>query len=55
MVIYKVNIDSAFKFNLHNITISSLAEAAQASMKAADEINVSLVNAAYYITDSTRL
>ena len=47
---------SAFKFNLHNITRSSLAEAAQASMKAADEINVSLVDAVYYdITDSARL
>ena len=34
---------SAFEFNLHNITRSSLAEAAQTSMKGADEINVSLV------------
>ena len=47
---------SPFKFNLHNIARSSLAEAAQASMKAADEINVSLVGSAYYdITDSARL
>ena len=47
---------SAFKFNLHKITRFSLAEAAQASMKAADEINVSLVDAVYYgITDSARL
>ena len=52
----KYRLASAFKFNLHNITRSSLAEAAQASMKAADEINVSLVNAVYYdITDSARL
>ena len=47
---------SAFKFNLHNITRSSLAEAAQASMKAADQINILLVDAIYYgITDSAPL
>ena len=47
---------SAFEFNLHNITRSSLAEAARTSMKAADEINVSLVDAVYCgITDSARL
>ena len=43
---------SAFKFNLHNITRSSLAEAAQVSMK----VNISLVDAIYYdITDSAPL
>ena len=47
---------SAFKFNLRNITRSNLAEAAQAFMKAADEIIVSLVDAVCYdITDSARL
>ena len=44
---------SAFEFNLHNITRSKLAEAAQTSMKGADEINVSLVDAA--LIDSARL
>ena len=43
---------SAFNFNLHNNTRSSLAQAAQASMKAADKINVSLVDAVCY--DITR-
>ena len=39
---------STFKFYLHNITRSSFAEEAQASMKAADEINVSQIDAVYY-------
>ena len=47
---------SAFKFNLHNVTRSSQAEAAHPFMKAADEINISLVDAVPYdITDSARL
>ena len=47
---------TAFKSNLHNVHRSSLAEAAQASMKAANEKNVSLVDATYNdITDSARL
>ena len=41
---------------MHNIARSSLAEAAQTSMKAADEINHSLVEAVYYdFTNSARL
>ena len=44
---------SASEFNLHNIDRLSLAEAAQASMKAAIEINVSLIDAVCCnITDS---
>ena len=40
---------------MHNITRPSLAEAAQTSMKVANKINVSLVDAVYYdITDSVR-
>ena len=47
---------SAFKFNLHDVTRSSQAEAAHPFMKAADEINISLVDAVPYdITDSARL
>ena len=47
---------SAFKKNLHNCTRSSLAEAAQASMKAGGEKNLSLVDAVYSdISDSARL
>ena len=46
---------TAFKSNLHGIPRSSLAEAAQASMKAANEKNLSLVDAVYAdISDSAR-
>ena len=46
---------TAFKFNTHQVSRSSLAEAAQASMKAGGEKNVSLVDAAYYdIGESAR-
>ena len=46
----------AYKINFHNSTLSSLAEATQTSMKAANEISASLVDAVYYgITDSAHL
>ena len=38
----------AYKTNFHNAARSSLAEAAQALMKAANETSVSLVDAFYY-------
>ena len=45
----------AFKTNTQNVSWSSLAEAAQASIKAGAEKNVSLVDAAYCdIVDSVR-
>ena len=45
-----------FRVGLHNIPKSGLTEAAQASMNAASEKNISLVNATYaVITDSARL
>ena len=48
--------DQAYKKNFHNAARSSLAEAAQASMKAANDTSASLVDAVYYdITDSVRL
>ena len=37
----------AFKSSTHNVSLSSLAEAAQASIKAGGEKNVSFVDAAY--------
>ena len=47
---------TSYRVGLHNIPKSSLAEAAQASMKAASEKNISLVDATYAnITDSARL
>ena len=47
---------SAYKNNLHNSTRSSLAEAAQSSMKAGGEKNLSLVDSVYSdIADSARL
>ena len=46
----------AYKTNFHNAARSSLAEAAQASMKAVSETSASLVDVVYYhITDSARL
>ena len=46
---------TSYWVGLHNIPKSSLAEAAQASMKAASEKNISLVDATYpHITDSAR-
>ena len=45
----------AFKTNTHNVSRSSLAEAAQASIKAGGEKNISFVDAAYCnIADSAR-
>ena len=47
---------TSYRVGLHNIPKSSLTEAAQASMKAANEKNISLVDATYAdITDSARL
>ena len=47
---------TSYRVGLHNIPKSNLAEAAQASMKAANEKNISLVDATYAdITDSARL
>ena len=47
---------TCYRVGLHNILKSSLAEAAQASMKAANEKNISLVDVTYVdITDSARL
>ena len=47
---------TSYRVGLHNIPKSSLAETAQASMKAASEKNISLVDATYAdITDSARL
>ena len=44
----------AFESNPHNVSGSSLAEVAQASIKAGDEKDVSLVDAAYCdIAEST--
>ena len=46
----------AYKITFHNSTLSSLAEATQASMKAANETSTSLVDAVIYdITDSAYL
>ena len=46
----------SYRVGLHNIPKSSLAEAAQASVKAANEKNISLVDATYTdITNSARL
>ena len=46
----------AYKTNFHNAARSSLAETAQASMKAVNETSASLVDVVYYyITDSARL
>ena len=45
----------AYKKNFHNTAQSSLAEAAQASMKAANDTSAALVDAVYYITDSAHL
>ena len=48
--------ETSFREGLHNIPNSGLTETAQASMKAASEKNISLVNATYaVITDSARL
>ena len=47
---------TAYKSNLHAIPNASLAEAAQASMKASNEKNISLVDSIYAdISDSARL
>ena len=47
---------TAYKSNLHAIPNASLAEAAQASMKASNEKNISLVDSIYTgISDSARL
>ena len=47
---------TAYKSNLHAIPNTSLAEAAQASMKAPNEKNISLVDSTYAdISDSARL
>ena len=47
---------TAYKSNLHAIPNPSLAEAAQASMKASNEKNISLVDSIYTgISDSARL
>ena len=47
---------TAYKSNLHAIPNASLAEAAQASMKASNEKNISLVDSIYAdISDSDRL
>ena len=48
--------DSAYQSNLHVIPTSSLAEAAQASMKASNEKNISIVDSIYAdISDLSRL
>ena len=52
----KYRLATAFKKSLHKVPQSSLAKSAQASMKAARENNISLVDAVYTdVSDSARL